>query len=185
MDGDRVENMPSRLGARVTHVLEYDGGLFTREIGPHKNIRIFADTLSRFNGNKPWALTLIPLPEGQDYGEMLAAKVKITEFLQAGGTAEAMTLQIRKPGGQQWGVESVWYVVGHPHDGNSVKPDVAIHLPNSDDMVSQAEVFTADEAAELFFAYYQHGDLPNGYTLRPINGWTSDGENVDLREQAR
>src|SRR6202162_3318729 len=43
--------------AAFTHVLEYDGGIFTREIGPSTDINVFADTLRRFDGVAPWALT--------------------------------------------------------------------------------------------------------------------------------
>lgn len=171
------------MGVTHTHVLSYDGGVFTREMGPGRDISVFADTLRRFNGIKPWALTLIPLPDGMEYADMLATKRETTEYLQAGGSADAMTVQIRKPGGHRWGVDSVWYVVGHPHDGD-LPLDVAIHLPTSDDMVNTAEVFNADEAADLFFTYYTTGDIPSSYTLRPINGWTADGTRVDLRKTA-
>jgi hypothetical protein len=119
-----------------------------------------------------------------DYGEMLNANIEATTFLQAGGSADAMTVEIRKPGGAQRGVESVWYVVGHPHEGKQ-EPDVPIQLPRGAQMVNQSEVFAADEAAELFFTYYSTGDIPANYTLRPLNGWTADGTQVDLREQAR
>ena len=47
--------------------------------------------------------------------------------------------------------------------------------------MSQPEVFEANEAAELFFAYYTVGDIPAQYAPRPVEGWTADGTNVDLR----
>src|SRR6202051_1840052 len=43
--------------AAFTHVLEYDGGIFTREIGPSTDSNGFADTLRRFDGVAPWGLT--------------------------------------------------------------------------------------------------------------------------------
>lgn len=164
-----------------THVLKYDGGSFTSEIGSRKQIDFFARTLRRFNGEKPWALTLVPL-HGRDYGEMLRSNVEATEFLQAGGSADAMTIEIRRPGGRQWGVESVWGVVGHPVDGAGPL-DVPIKLPHSTQMISKSEVFDADEAADLFFTYYQTGEIPSTYTLRPVNGWTADNVRVDLRQE--
>jgi hypothetical protein len=181
---DNLRTMATRRAGQTTHVLKYDGGVLTMEIGPGRDINVFSDTLSRFNGVKPWALTLTPLPKGMDYGEMLTANIEATQFLQARGSADAMTVEIRKPGGEQWGVESVWYVIGHPHEGKQVS-DVPIQLPRGAQMVSQSEGFAADEAAELFFTYYTTGDIPTNYTLRPLNGWTADGVNVDLRGQAR
>jgi len=185
MANGKVGTMATPRAGHTTHVLEYDGGLFTREISARRDIKVFSDTLSRFNGTKPWALTLIPLPAGMDYEQVLKAKIETTEYVQAGGSADAMTVQIRKPGGNgsDQGVESVWYVVGHPGGGGSAL-DVAIPLPNSVEMISRTEVFGAAEAAELFFAYYQHGDIPSGYALRSINGWTAGGIRVDLRERA-
>jgi hypothetical protein len=52
-------------------------------------------------------------------------------------------------------------------------------------MVSAAEVFAADEAAELFISYYRTGDIPPGYVLRPVEGYTRDGGLIDLRGVAR
>lgn len=89
------------------HVVKYDGGTFSSEIGNNNKLEFFARTLQRFNGKKPWALTLCPL-HGRDYGAMLRDEVDTSEFLQAAGRADAMTLEIRKPGGEQWGVVSVW-----------------------------------------------------------------------------
>jgi hypothetical protein len=68
----------------------------------------------------------------------------------------------------------VRYAVGHPHEDNPPL-DVAIKLPHSVQMISRPEVFTADEAAELFYSYYTTGDIPSEYTLRPIEGYRDDG----------
>jgi hypothetical protein len=59
---------------------------------------------------------------------------------------------------------------------------VPIVLPASTEMRSAAEIFDADEAAELFFSYYKTGDIPAGYTKRPEQGFTQDGDNIDLRD---
>jgi hypothetical protein len=42
-------------------------------------------------------------------------------------------------------------------------------------MVSEPEVFIADEAAELFESYYTTGDIPSKYWLRPVDGYDEDG----------
>jgi hypothetical protein len=168
---------PNRLGGMRahTHVIEYDGGALVQEIGGHRDVSIFANPLRRFNGRDQWALTLFALPDGMTHDQMQAAKREPTEYLQAGGTPDAMTIEIRKLGGHQWGAKWVRYAVGHPHNGDPPL-DVPINLPHSTQMISKPEVFTADEAAELFDNYYTTGEIPSGYTLRPIEGYRDDGE---------
>jgi hypothetical protein len=114
------------------------------------------------------------------YAQAVKAGLDGLEFIQAGGTAGAMTVDLRKPGGSQWGADWVRYVVGHPHT-EPEQLDVPITLPHRPEMISRSEVFTADEAAELFFAYYKTGDFPAEFTLRPVEGFTKDGRNLDLR----
>jgi len=110
-----------------------------------------------------------------------------TEYLQAAGRADAMTIEIRKPGGQQWGAQWVRYAVGHRHRGPSPL-DVEIptpHIPPSPIRISAAEVFGADEATDLFVTYYKTGTIPDHCTLRPIEGFTTEGGIIDLRGAAQ
>ncbi|MEE6165087.1 MULTISPECIES: hypothetical protein [unclassified Mycolicibacterium] len=128
----------------------------------------FDRRLRKFNGRDDFALILTPIGDEDTY-------------LQAAGSGpDRITLEIRKPGGQQWGVESVRYVIGRPGpDGAAL--DQPIELPNSTQMVSAAEIFDADEASALFTDFYRAGALPETCALRPAEGWTADGTNVDLR----
>jgi hypothetical protein len=105
------------------------------------------------------------------------------QHIQAAGRADAMTVEICKAGGAQWGVDWVRYVVGHPHPDDAPL-DVPIVLPHSTEMRSRYEIFDADEAAQLFFSYYNTGDIPSTCTLRPEQGFTRDGGNIDLRDRA-
>jgi hypothetical protein len=168
---------PNKLdGMRAhTHVIEYDGGVLVQEVGGHRDVSIFANPLHRFNGRDQWALTLYALPDDLSYDQMQAAKRDPTEYLQVGGMPDGMTIEIRKPGGEQWGAKWVRYAVGHPHDGDPPL-DVPIKLPRSTQMISKPEVFTADEAAELFHTYYTTGEIPSKYTLRLIEGYGADGK---------
>lgn len=164
-----------------THLLKYDGDAQVVEMSK-AYIHDFANPLHRFNGQMPWALGLAPLPEGMEYADMVKAGVDSTEYLQAAGSSpETITVEIRKPDGQQWGVQWVRYVVGHRHEGDAPL-DVPIKLPGSTQMVARCEVFNADEATELVWTYYETGDIPAGYSLRPIDGYTADGAIFDLRD---
>ncbi|WP_236737354.1 hypothetical protein [Mycolicibacterium llatzerense] len=78
------------------------------------------------------------------------------------------------------GATWVRYCIGHPHNG-SLPLDVAIELPKGAEYVTAAEVFAAEEAADIFVSYYRTGDIPPGYVLRPVEGYTADGGNIDLR----
>lgn len=164
------------------YVVKYDGGTFSSEIGDNKKREFFARTLRRFNGEKPWALTLCPL-RGRDYGLLLRGKEQASEFIQAAGRADAMTLEIRKPGGEQWGVTSVWGVIGHP--ASQPEPlDNAIETPHGSQMATALEIFDAVEAADVLYDYYTSGSISDHYAVRPIGGWTAAGEYFDLRQRA-
>lgn len=165
-----------------THVLEFSGGRLIATFG-YADFGKFANPLRQFNGVERFALTLWALPPGLDYDEAVKAGQDALEFIQAGGTADAMTVDIRKPGGSHWGADWVRYVVGHPH--TEPEPlDVEITLPHPE-MVCRSEVFTTDEAADLFFTYSKTGDIPAQYALRPVQGFTKDGRNLDLRDADR
>lgn len=162
--------------------MEHDGGELVVEISSYKDISKFARVLHGFDGADQFALVLWALPPDMDYDQAVAAGHN-REYIQALGRADVMTVEICKAGGAPWGVDWTRYVVGHPHEGDAPL-DVAIVLPRSTEMRSRYEVFEADEAAQLFFSYYKTGDIPSSYALRPEQGFTRDGGNIDLRDRA-
>jgi hypothetical protein len=164
------------------YILEYDGGEMVDQIGRYPARNRFLSPLRRRNGDTLWALTLWPLPDGMSYDDVCARAVGTTEYLQAAGRADALMVEIRKPGGAQWGCEWVRYSVGHSETPSPL--DVPIGLPSGTVMVSADEVFDADEAADLFLAYQQTGDLPPGYALRPVECYRADGSIVAIRDTA-
>jgi hypothetical protein len=166
-----------------THAVEYDGGAQVSEISDRRDISVFANPLHRFNGDIPWALMLAPLPPGMEYADVVAAGSGWTEYIQAAGSdPDTIMVEIRKPGGQQWGVEWVRYAIGRPHDPRDVPADVQVKLPLSSYLIRGYEVFGADEATDLFWTYFKTGDIPTHYSLRPIDGYTADGAIFDLRD---
>ena len=163
------------MGVR-THVMEYSGETVAsmgRGVGPLQ----FLGPLRALNGAERWNIVFYALPPGKSYEDI--AGEPTLEYLQAAGKADAMTIEIRKPGGEQWGADWVRYVVGHPHDGNPPL-DVPIDFPNSTQTVSAAEIFDAEEAAQLFMSYHRTGDIPAEYILRPIEGYTAGGELIRI-----
>jgi hypothetical protein len=160
-----------------THVMEYSGDTVAT-LGAGAGPLQFQGPLRALDGSDNWCLVLYALPPGKDYPDI--AGTATLEYIQAAGRADRMAVEIRKPGGQQWGVEWVRYVIGHPHEGNP-PIDQAIELPQSTQMISRAEAFDAEEAARLFICYFKTGDIPADYVLRPEEGYTTDGKFVDLR----
>ncbi|QZH65020.1 hypothetical protein [Mycolicibacterium farcinogenes] len=163
-----------------THVMEFSSGGASSKGGGSGRLQ-FVSPLRRLNGAERWFVLLYPLPPGKSY---LDVRNEATEqFIQAAGTAEAMMLDIRKPGGDQWGAKWVRYIIGHEHEGDPPL-DVPIELPKAAEMVSAPEVFEAEEAGDIVFTYYKTGDIPPGYVLRPVEGYTADGDIIDLRDPA-
>ncbi|MET0702835.1 MAG: hypothetical protein ABWY93_24555 [Mycobacterium sp.] len=163
--------------------MTYDGGEMVSQIGPQPRRDFFAKVLERRNGQKRWGLGLSPIPDGTTYEDMLKDGRDFDTYLQAGGSAEALTVELFKPDGAQWDCDSVRYVVGHPHEPG-LPVDVEISMPG-ELKVTAAEVFTAQEAADLFDAYHQTGELPPGYALRPAQGYRADGTVIDIDDTPR
>lgn len=48
-------------------------------------------------------------------------------------------------------------------------------LPRSTETISRCEVFTVDEAADMFERFYRTDTIGDGYMLRPVEGYTAAG----------
>jgi len=85
-------------------------------------------------------------------------------YLQAGGTAEKMSVELRR---REDDGEYRFYIVGRDHDLSEPLTETidvqAAHEPRH-----PAELFTADQAAPVFMHYVEHQTVPDGYTLRLI-----------------
>jgi hypothetical protein len=162
--------------ANDTHIMILSDG-WAVGVGGFSYPLLFRGPLSGLGKDGNWYVTFYRLPDGKRYEDVRHEAT--TEYIQAAGDAQAMAVEIRKPGGEQWGATWVRYVVGHQHQ-RSPEPDTAIRLPQSDLMVCLTEVFDADEAAQLFMNYHKTGDIPPGYTMRPVEGYTANGELIAL-----
>ena len=169
------------MGA-FSHVIEYDGGVMVLQIGAGSDRTVFSGPLHHLNGRDQWAVGLSALPDAMDYDNR--SDTDDTAFLQAAGSDPGtIIMDIRKPGGRQWGVDYVRYAIGHPHESGEPL-DTPVTLPGGVHNVGRSEIFVADEAVELFWSYYKTGDIPSEYSLRPIDGYTADGGIYDLRDGA-
>lgn len=123
-----------------------------------------AKQLSRVNGAEFYSLLLWKLPEGKGLYETSPER-DANEYIQCAGSAERMTVEVRRMSGGN--VEH--FVVGRASGGHSSGNNETIHWDSVDTMVAANEVFSADEAAELFLSYYRTGWVPSSYTLRPLS----------------
>jgi len=103
---------------------------------------------------------------GADPSSIIGYRVPANDsFMQAAGSADAMTVEVRLPGPDG---ESHLYTVGRPEpaDGTTTL------IPISDDRavrVFSNEVFTADEAAVIFYTYYLTDTVSQPYVLRELD----------------
>lgn len=153
----------------ATHVMEFSSGWASTK-GAGQGRLQFVGPLRQLDGADRWFVTFYALPPGSRYEDIRHEETQ--EYIQAGGRAAAMMLDIRKRGGSQWGAEFVRYVIGHAHDG-SPRLDIPIELPRGAEYVSAPEVFEAEEAADIFIHYYRTGEIPDGYVLRPVEGYAA------------
>lgn len=100
----------------------------------------------------------------------------VEEYLQCAGSAERMTVEIRRL------VDGVarQEVIGRPGGTGgepgapgadkpvAAEPDVAIPWNGYEARVYPNEVFDSEEAAHLFISYYDTGDVPSSYARRTL-----------------
>lgn len=132
--------------------------------------------LDELNGVDPFAVLLRALRT-----EGTSTDVSNLLYLQAAGTAGAMTVEFCRPGGADRGVVAVRSVVGRSTtDAGADAYTVDIVLPRSTETVGDREVFTAAEAADMFELFYLTDGIGDSYVLRPVEGYTAGGGLVDL-----
>ncbi|WP_431071492.1 hypothetical protein [Microbacterium phyllosphaerae] len=86
-------------------------------------------------------------------------------FMQAGGSADAMTVEVRLPGPDG---ESHLYTVGRPEPADGTTTLIPISQDRAVRVFSN-EVFTADEAAVIFYTYYLTDAVSQPYVLRELD----------------
>lgn len=103
---------------------------------------------------------------GADPSSIIGFRVPANDsFMQAAGSADAMTVEVRLPGPDG---ESHLYTVGRPDPADAT----TALIPISDDRavrVFSNEIFTADEAAVIFYTYYLTDAVSQPYVLRELD----------------
>ncbi|MEX8034000.1 hypothetical protein AB6V29_13270 [Microbacterium sp. 20-116] len=107
---------------------------------------------------------LAPIPSGYDFLTYLHKQGGSPVYLQCAGTSDAMTIEWHKIDDDG---QDRHYIVGH---GGDHAGDPSVGIPFFDGTCSATvypdEVFALDEATDIFFRYYETGEIPSGYELR-------------------
>lgn len=134
------------------------------------NLRPFDEqirfTVKQMDGTTFWALSLWRAPEGAN----LRASLPPSEnYIQCAGGPEAVTVEVRVV--DTFGTPKQ-YTVGKGDGGQSAEPDQVVRWDGGrrSTKVYAHEVFTLDEAAELFIAYFHNDHVPAECTLRELVG---------------
>ncbi|APA98535.1 hypothetical protein [Nocardia seriolae] len=150
-----------------THRKIYSGRL-EAYIGPHDTADDFKRPLQALNGDKNFSLNLsaLPTPKCSDAVTEADEAAIGLQYLQCAGAADALSVEIRTI------VDGTprLFILGRPGDYHG-EPTVTIPFQrgNHELHVYPAEVFTADEAAQMFYSYYRTGALEGDYHLREID----------------
>ncbi len=86
-------------------------------------------------------------------------------FIQAAGSSEGITVEVRLPGPDG---ESHLYTVGRPEPAGGTTTLIPISSTRAVRVFSN-EVFTADEAAVIFYTYYLTDTVSQPYVLRELD----------------
>ncbi len=148
-----------------THVIQINGN----SRGPLVDIfRPYPDqiraSVNNMDGAKFWALSLWRAPEGAD----LLEDIPFSEnYIQCAGSAQALTVELRAVDAS--GVAHQ-YVIGKPGDPQAGDPSEVIPWDDGrrSTRVYPNEVFTADEAADIFYAYFLTDTIPTTYQRREL-----------------
>lgn len=122
--------------------------------------------LGLLDGHKRWSYALWRAPLDVDFWDIDHSQWP-KSFLQSGGAADRMTLEVRyieDDGAQRQ------YVVGRPGGDYLGEPSETVSWAGGREFhVYPNEVFTADEATDVFYGYFQNDRVPDQYPLRRLD----------------
>lgn len=120
-------------------------------------------TLRQMDGSSFWAWSLWRAPEGADLLDSIPTSA---EYMQCAGTADALAVEVRHLDGTPH-----QYAVGKPGGDHSSEPTEVIPYDDGRHSVTvyPSEVFTADEAAVVFYTYFLTDNVSQPYTLRELD----------------
>ena len=127
---------------------------------PDEQLRGF---FSRMDGDRLFTFLLWELPAARSFENGLGG-LEPLEFIQCAGSAEALTVEVRRRDDTD---TYVLWTAGRAGEDPGPR-DVEIEWRGNINVVHGNERWTSDEAAELFLTYWRSGTLPDDITRRPL-----------------
>ena len=122
-----------------------------------------AHLLSLLRAGKRSTFILGPIPDGVNFVAHIRQSKK-SRYLQCAGTSDAMTIEWHNVDDDG---QDRHYVVGHGGDRSGAPSvDIPFFDGTRSATVYPDEVFALDEATDIFFHYYETGEIPPGYEMR-------------------
>ena len=149
-----------------THIRQVNGttrGALVDYVRPYpEQIRF---SLGQLNGSSFWAWSLWRAPEGADLLDSIPFS---DEYMQCAGTADALALEVRRVEDDGTAHQ---YAIGKPGGDRTGEPTEVIHYDDGrhSTTVYPHEVFTADEAAVVFYTYFLTNEVSQPYELRDLH----------------
>ncbi|GAA5042304.1 hypothetical protein [Nocardia callitridis] len=148
----------------ATHRVTYSDRLKVF-IGPGEVIYNFLRPLRRLDGYHRYTIDMTCLPEPMRATEItqVVSSAPGRDYLRCTGSADAMAIEMSAT---SHGVTRR-YTIGRGGDRTGL-PDTDVSAPSGVHVprVYSDEVFTAEEASEIFTSYFQSGSVAPGFYLR-------------------
>jgi hypothetical protein len=151
---------------KPTHIYEFSDGT-TMTLGPNDDTSLLTHPLTVLDGDDENHIILSRMVR-QAWPDDLSPderEASLSAFLQAGGSAAAMTLEVRR---RESDGTYRQFIVGRPVGEAVQEPTISIQVGEHSYTVASSESFTADEAGEVVVFYYRNNSVPEGFTLREL-----------------
>lgn len=148
----------------VTHAMTVNGRIHGELKDPYNSPETqIHKSLSLLDGSRRFSLILWAIPHGVSFSKV-DLDSEPQEYIQAAGAFDRMTVEIRRIEAGQ----ARQYVIGRdiPSSGDTNQFEIIKWDGGIETVVRPSEVFTSDQAADLFVSYYATGWVPESYALR-------------------
>jgi hypothetical protein len=127
----------------------------------------FAWALGRLDGRRNFTYCLWKLPKGKHADDLVGDSRLPDAYLQAAGTARAMTVDVRLFDEGRWQN----FTLGRPATKKRFgrQKTATIRWLTHSVLVRENETFTAAQATVVFQHYFERETVPSGYELRPVD----------------
>ncbi|MDQ1131221.1 hypothetical protein [Microbacterium sp. SORGH_AS_0888] len=140
------------------------GGMeFPEELRPPREQ--FAIMLGLLREGKRSTFGLTPVPDGVHVLRHMTQKGPAA-FLQCAGTGDELTIEWRRRDDDG---QSRLYTLGHTQDHDPEFVTIEFFDGTRSTQVHPDEVFTVDEAVDIFTTYYETQAVPDRYSLREFD----------------